>query len=171
MIKDRYELCKRFIAEGRWEIDLENGIVTGKKGSNGRPNNYGYLVLGVTVNDVRYHFCVHEIIAVAGGLVPIDTTIDHINNDMLDNRLSNLQLLSSDDNNKKGWQNSPHRTQGINNGGCKLTEEQVAEIKMMLIDGKLTQRCIAWLYDVTQSTISEIRTGKRWSHVEVLDYV
>ena len=31
MRKDRYELCKKLIEEGQWQIDLENGIVTGRK--------------------------------------------------------------------------------------------------------------------------------------------
>lgn len=170
MIKDRYELCKRFIAEGRWEIDLENGIVTGKFGSKGTPDGSGYLQVGVSYNSKCYIFKVHEIIAIAGGLDITNTTVDHINCNKQDNRLCNLQLLSRESNISKAHLGK-EGSKGSVNGYSRLTEEQVAEIKMMLIDGRLSQTCIAWLYDVSISAISAIKHNRLWKHVEVLDYV
>lgn len=103
MNRKRFELCKKYIEDGGWIIDLDKGIVTGKKGSTGCVDATGYLILGIGYEGVVVNFGVHEIIAVAGGLIPIDTTIDHINGDKLDNRLCNLQLLSNVDNVKKAF--------------------------------------------------------------------
>jgi predicted transcriptional regulator len=46
-----------------------------------------------------------------------------------------------------------------------LTEEQVREIKGKLKAG-LSQQAIADMYDVSQPTISRIRNGRQWAHVE-----
>lgn len=181
MNKDRYELCKRFIEEGRWDVNLEEGTARGTYGSMGSHDTHGYLTLRVSENGKSYMFGVHEIIAIVGGLVPIDITIDHINGDKLDNRFCNLQLLSNEDNVSKahiGKQLSDKTKkkigdtqQGSKNNIAELTEEQVAEIKMMLLDGKLSQSCIAWLYNVSSQAITDIKKGKTWNHVKVEDYI
>jgi len=47
----------------------------------------------------------------------------------------------------------------------KLTEEQVIQIKLLLREGILTQKEIAYMFDVSRTTISDIKTGKMWNHV------
>ena len=49
---------------------------------------------------------------------------------------------------------------------AKLTEQDVRYIKVFLAAGA-KQRVIARNFGVTQVTISNINTGKTWSHVEV----
>ena len=58
---------------------------------------------------------------------------------------------------------------GANNHASKLTEEQVREIKKELFNKEKnrTQTAIAKEYGVSPGIISQIKTGKRWSHVEV----
>jgi hypothetical protein len=54
---------------------------------------------------------------------------------------------------------------GINNDNCKLTEEQVKDIKFKLRMGwKLS--VLAKDYKVTPTHISFIRDGLNWSHIE-----
>lgn len=48
---------------------------------------------------------------------------------------------------------------------AKLTEWQVKEIKSLL-KKKVSQRQISEAYKVSQTIISNIKTGKRWSHVK-----
>ena len=86
----------------------------------------------------------------------------------MDNRFCNLQLLSLEDNTRKA---NLGNQLGSKNPKAKLTEKQVAEIKMMLIDGRLTQVCIAWLYGVNKVTISDIKKCKTWGHVKIEDYI
>lgn len=58
---------------------------------------------------------------------------------------------------------------GADNHASKLTEEQVVEIKKELFskEKSRTQTAIAKEYGVSSVIISQIKTGKRWSHVEV----
>jgi hypothetical protein len=51
----------------------------------------------------------------------------------------------------------------------KLTVEQVKEIKILLREGKMTNREIAPLYSISEITISNIKTGRKWSHVTIED--
>jgi HNH endonuclease len=53
---------------------------------------------------------------------------------------------------------------GEKNGQATLTEVDVLEIKSLLEDG-LAQREIAAAYGIDQSTVSNIKTGKRWSYL------
>lgn len=54
-----------------------------------------------------------------------------------------------------------------NRHNCKLTEEQVIKIKLLLKEGILTQQEIADMFKVDRTTISCIKTGKIWSHIKL----
>ncbi len=54
------------------------------------------------------------------------------------------------------------KQKGENNPNHKLTKEKVIQIKILLKEGKLTQREIAYMFGVSQKTISKIKTGKYW---------
>jgi predicted XRE-type DNA-binding protein len=49
----------------------------------------------------------------------------------------------------------------------KIIEEQVIQIKLLLKEGKLSQRKIAKMFGVSHSIISRIKTGKLWSHIKI----
>lgn len=109
MNKERYDMCKKFIEEAIWDIDVTKGIVIGKRGGTAKPDgSSGYLKQSAYYKGKSYNFRVHVIIAVAGGLYPVDTTIDHINGNILDNRICNLQLLSNTDNIRKSMVGTHH---------------------------------------------------------------
>jgi predicted XRE-type DNA-binding protein len=55
---------------------------------------------------------------------------------------------------------------GTKNPMTKLTEENVIAIKNELQRGELTQKEISKIFNVSQCTIAEINTGKRWAHVK-----
>jgi predicted XRE-type DNA-binding protein len=55
---------------------------------------------------------------------------------------------------------------GSQHGQAKLDEEKVLEIKRLLAEKNLTQKKIGEKYGVNQNTISLIKSGKIWSHVE-----
>lgn len=56
---------------------------------------------------------------------------------------------------------------GINCPTAKLNEEQVRQIKTMLIANKLTQKEIANIYGIDRGCVSNIGSGKTWSHIKV----
>ena len=61
-----------------------------------------------------------------------------------------------DDKKRKGRSNT-----GMRHGHSKLTDAQVLEIR----SSTLRQRDLAAQYGVTQSVISEVRSGKAWRHI------
>lgn len=50
--------------------------------------------------------------------------------------------------------------------GAKLDETQVAKIRDLLIEGKLTHQQIAKMFGVSFANIRVINDGKTWNHVE-----
>ena len=59
-------------------------------------------------------------------------------------------------------------SRGERSPGAKLTDEDVLEIKRMLLQ-KIRQRDIAAWFGVQVQTINHISTRKRWSHVRLSD--
>lgn len=59
----------------------------------------------------------------------------------------------------------PRVLRGVNNPNCRLSEEEVREIKVRLGRG-VVGSALAREYDVDPGLISMIKHGKRWSHVE-----
>jgi len=55
---------------------------------------------------------------------------------------------------------------GSKHGNSILNEKQVAEIKVLLKEGKMLHREIAEKYSVDRTTITDIRRGKTWNHIE-----
>lgn len=62
---------------------------------------------------------------------------------------------------------SDGRLKGSRNGMVKLTEKEVSEIKVLLKNRQLKQCQIAEMYEVTDATVSLIKSGKTWTHVRV----
>lgn len=56
---------------------------------------------------------------------------------------------------------------GENNPASKLTEDKVREIKILLKEGKHSQKQIAEMYNIGTTQISYIKKGKSWSHVKL----
>lgn len=146
MNKERVNICKELIQLGVWDIDAENGVVTGKRGSHGSKKSR-YLKMHVEYKGIGYDFRVHEIIAIASGLDIENATVDHINGDRTDNRISNLQVMTQSDNSRKG--------------NSKLTKDDVTTIRSMLSDG-LSCTEIAKIYGVSRLTISDINHNRTW---------
>lgn len=51
-------------------------------------------------------------------------------------------------------------------GNSKLTESQVEEIRDLLAEGKLIIQQIANKFGIHSSLVSDINTGRKWTHVE-----
>ena len=69
----------------------------------------GYRKDGLCKNGKKIRFYVHRLVYTAFmGVIPQGYQIDHKNNNKTDNRLQNLQLLTSSENNKKKFSDNPN---------------------------------------------------------------
>ena len=80
-----------------------------------------------------------------------------------DHLFTGTHAMNMQDKINKGRSNSPI---GEAHGSSKLSTDEVKEIKLHLKNGGITQAKLAEMYGISDSGISEINTGKRWSHVQ-----
>lgn len=162
MRKDRFDRLGKLLEKykDKLVIDLETGTVTGVS----TPIRSRYLQLGLWMDGEQYHYCVHEIIAFVGGLDLVDKTVNHINGNRLDNRLSNLEVLSMEDNRKHAYEKGLMAS-GEKNGTSVLTVEQVKEIRRLYEDGDWSYRKLGRKYDVSPTLIGKIVKREYWRGV------
>lgn len=123
----------------------------------------------------RKKFFVHRLVLITfcpiEGKVSYDEYSDfEVNHKKLgnnfDNRLENLEWVSRKENMKHAYDNKAIR-KGSDVNFAILTEKQVIEIKHLLSSKTMTQKQIANIYGVSRVCISNINTGKNWSHVKI----
>lgn len=90
-----------------------------------------------------------------------DPTIDHIDNNRLNNYYKNLRWIERSKN------SSIRKNKGIGelNHESKLTENQVFRICELLMENKLTLKEIADLFNVSKYTINNIKMKKNWIYI------
>jgi predicted XRE-type DNA-binding protein len=153
MKQERLEVLKNLLL--RYEIDLENGLVVGRKPFE---NNNGYLRISCSYKGKHYNFYVHEFIAVAGGLDVLGMNVNHIDGNKKNNSFANLEVVTS-------RENTLHAVKNDLCGGAKLTAEQVTELRNLYAKEKMTQTEIGKKFGIGQTNVSEIVRRKTWTEV------
>lgn len=166
MSQEMQDAIKWALENKKLIADVEAGVViNARSGKSGYILNTGYLQTSFYKDGKQYQPKTHQVIAVAGGLDCVGMTINHINGNKLDNRLCNLEAITNAENLYHAYKTGLNNSKGSKNPTAKLTESDVLQIKQLLSEGELTQTAIAEMFNVSRVTITEINTGKRWSHV------
>lgn len=134
-----------------------------------KPNPSGYWM--VTLRDQgRYRLeLVHRLVMLSFvGPSPDGLIVRHINGNPRDNHLQNLAYGTYTEN---AIDKTHHGTQtkGENHPVAKLTEQEVMDIRQLKSQGFSCAK-LAKTYHVTRSMISNIITGKSWSHLPTIPY-
>lgn len=101
--RKRLERLHEILDSGMYFVDAENGEVRNRHGRvlRGAIGKRGYPELKLCRPvDKSYSYYVHEVVAVVGGLNILNQTVNHIDGDKLNNRLSNLEAIPQIENNE-----------------------------------------------------------------------
>lgn len=108
---------------------------------------------------------VHRLVAEAFiGPIPPGRVVNHIDGDVTNNRLSNLEICTQAENVAHSMHVLGNRRDGEANAASKLTESDVVAIRGRAAAGESFRR-IAIDYDVTDVSIANIARGKTWTNV------
>ena len=126
----------------------------------------GYLVVELCKKGIRKKFLVHRLVAKAY-LNNFDNKpqVNHLNGVKDDNRASNLEWVTSSENQKHAIETGLRSAKGVKNSQSKLTESDVIEIRQHYDKKDTSLNTIAVLYGVSVSTICQVGKRTAWSHI------
>jgi len=131
----------------------------------GRSSLYLNVALGCCGRSRKFR--VHRLVWMAfHGEIPSDREINHKDGDKLNNHLSNLELVTTQQNalhaHRTGLMN-PARGERV--GSAKLTSGEVIEIRALYSSGEWSTRKLAPLFNVSYHQVWMIVTRKSWRHI------
>lgn len=123
-------------------------------------NKYGYMkvsLLNKTVN-------IHRLVAKAFIPNPENKPeVNHKDGDKSNNNDWNLEWNTVSENTQHAYDNNLINKKGINHHMNKLNNEDVYKIRELCLNNKVSD--VAKLYDVSESSISQIKNKKTWKHI------
>jgi len=148
----RYQYYKR---NNRWNTVSIQTI--SPKHSNTYPNTT------VKNGDVKYSYSIHKLVALCFLRKPNDgEVIDHIDSNTNNPRLSNLQIITIQENNKKA---NKQDDKGINNGMSKHTQDDIIKVLHMYFFDKKSNSEIGKQMSMRKSTVARIVSGETYKTI------
>lgn len=171
MTKDEYIAWN--ISTGKIIVDAETGKVYTTRGPGGKtlkePKELtgtivnGYRVVSIRNGDIKMQCRVNRVVWISRNGVPSEEKcVDHINNDKLDNRIQNLQLLTAKENSQKAKADGLYKT-GENNPSSKLTEMQRKEIAYLFATSDFSVKELIEKYGICKSRLYQIVKEESWT--------
>jgi hypothetical protein len=166
--------------DNRYLISNQGRLLTlnfknSKRASVMRPatNQNGYLHTLIVSEGKLKKVVIHRLVAQTWIENPLNKAqVNHINFIRNDNRIENLEWCTPQENTLHSYNNGRIKMpknappmRGSKNGGAKLNEEQVREIRMKFKPYKYTREMLAKEYGVKANTIKDAIL-RSWKHVQ-----
>jgi hypothetical protein len=127
-------------------------------------NKSGYIYRGFHNKGTYRKFKEHRLVANAFIDNPYNKpTVNHINGIKTDNRVENLEWCTYLENKQHAIKTGLTNTKGVKNHFCKLTEEQVLEIRE--IGFSKTRTYLGIKYGISSNTVTKIIKKEIWKHI------
>lgn len=127
-------------------------------------DRYGYVKRVLSKDGKNNYFTEHRLVAIAFIDNQDDkSTVNHINGIKTDNKVENLEWNTILENHQHAIDTGLSTQRGITHHKCKLTEEQVLEIRK--IGFSQTRMSLSKKYGVSRTNILGIIRGKFWKHI------
>jgi len=153
--------------EGLYEVS-DRGRVRSVRGNRSRVlkvsrGSNGYLTVGLYRGGEQKTHAVHRLVAAAFiGPRPEGMQVNHVDAEKPNNAAVNLEYCTPSANRAHSFALGRESTAGERSHNAKLTEAKVSEIRRRVRAGEF-QRIVARDFGVTQSNVSQICGGVRWT--------
>jgi len=127
----------------------------------------GYYRIVFKLNDKYKTYFLHRLLAIAFIPNPENKPfINHKDGNKLNNSLENLEWCTMSENRQHAYNTGlQNPTSGEIHGMCKLTENQVIDIRKRINNGEMNNE-ISKIYNVSHTLISKIKNRNRWKHLK-----
>lgn len=153
------------IAISGFTVDPEAGLVYGPRGVPiGSTDSSGYLQIDGRTRGLGIQSAHQLVWRAARGPIPNGCEINHKNGIKTDNRISNLEAITHQDNILHAYRTGLKSNQGDRHPSRKLSSTDVREIRRLHAAGT-TARELSNRFGVTIQTIHHIKSRKTWAHL------
>lgn len=129
--------------------------------------NRGYKMVNLKRNKISKGISLHRVVAIAFIPNPDNKAqVNHINGDKDNNSVANLEWMTSSENVRHAIKTGLKGILvGTQHGMSKLTTNDVLEIRRIYSKREMNQTKIAELFNIKQTTVSQIINKSRWAHI------
>jgi len=126
----------------------------------------GYYSVILQNHGVRKNFTIHRLVAKVFTKNKLQKPeVNHKDGNKLNNRATNLEWVTSSENELHAYRENLCSTIGEGHHKSKLTIKKVIEIRNLYKTGNYSYRKLASVFGVAGSTIGRVVTKQRWKHV------
>lgn len=126
-------------------------------------DGYAQFEIGSRKHKTHQRVLAHRLsYEMAKGAIPSHLELDHLCRNRACTNPDHLEPVTTQENIRRSSVLGQTWTQGEKHGLAKLSNAQAAAIR----DAEGTQAAIAKAYGVSRSTVSNIKTGRNWKHIQ-----
>lgn len=163
--KQAERVLARIVNDGAWRIDDSGRVYKKTKSGYARCKKRlttGYLMVRKMICGKRICGLAYRLVwQILNGDIPDGMVVNHKNGIKDDNRPCNLEVTSASENLSHAHRSGLHDEHGEKNPHAKLTDGEVAQIRLAFSQGGYTQAALAARFGVSHQHVSKLVRGSR----------